>query len=346
MPATTLIVPFALPPAPMAPDLIRALQAPALAALLSRHAAQSLHAFEADSRVLPHEAWVAHALELAGAPAAADAGAPMAPAVMAGHGMAPAAGHWFLVHPVAIHVGSHLQMADPRQLQLSEEESRTLFDAVLPLFTGDGHELVYADAHNWFLRADAWAGLDTASPDAAFGDNLHAWMPRGDMARAFRRLQNEVQMLWFAHPLNAARQGRGQPPINSFWLWGGADAARRPAPNSLATAAVPDWLARLAAPERRAAAPAQLRAGDVVVAGAALAAGLAEDWGLWLEAMARLEQDWFAPLLAAQRAGSVGEVTLVLTHRHGWLQTRTSKMAQYRFWRPVNLNPLQTPLLA
>ncbi|AXA90991.1 hypothetical protein [Massilia sp. YMA4] len=342
MPAATLLVPFALPPAPMAPDLIRALQAPALAALLSRPAAQAYHPFEADSRVLPHEAWVAHALGLAGAPTAADAGAPVAPAVMAGHGMAPQAGHWFLVHPVAIHVGSHLQMSDPRQLQLAEEESRTLFEAVLPLFTDDGHELVYADAHNWFLRADAWAGLDTASPDAAYGDNLHAWMPRGDMARAFRRLQNEVQMLWFDHPLNAARQARGQPPVNSFWLWGGADATRRPAANSLATAAAPDWLARLAAPGRRAATPAQLRAGDVLVAGPALASGLAEDWGLWLEAMARLEQDWFAPLLAAQRAGSVGEVELVLTHRDGWLQTRTSKMAQYRFWRPVNLSALLT----
>lgn len=342
MPATTLIVPFALPPAPMAPDLVRAMQAPALAALLSRHAAQSFHPFEADSRVLPHEAWAAHTLGLAGAPAGADAGAPVAAAVMAGHGMAPAAGHWFLVHPVAIHVGSHLQMSDTRQLQLSEEESRTLYESVLPLFTDDGHELVYADAHTWFLRADAWAGLDTASPDAASGDNLHAWMPRGDAARAFRRLQNEVQMLWFAHPLNAARQARGQAPINSFWLWGGADATRRPAPASLATAAVPDWLARLAAPERRAATPAQLRAGDVVVLGDALAAGLAEDWAPWLDAMARLEQDWFAPLLAAQRAGTIGEVTLVLTHRDGWLTTQTSKLAQYRFWRAVNLNNLLT----
>lgn len=342
MPAATLIVPFALPPAPLAPDLIRAMQAPALAALLSRHAGQSLHAFEADSRVLPHEAWVAHALGLGGAVTAADAGAPVAAAVMAGHGKAPAAGHWFLVHPVAIHVGSHLQMADTRQLQLSEAESRTLYEAVLPLFAQDGLELVYADAHTWFLRADAWAGLDTASPDAAAGDNLHAWMPRGDAARAFRRLQNEVQMLWFAHPLNAARQARGQPPINSFWLWGGAEAARQPGANRLATAAVPDWLASLAAPERRAAAPAQLADGDVIVAGAALASGLAEDWGLWLEAMARLEQDWFAPLLAAQRAGTVGEVTLVLTHRDGWLQTRTSKLAQYRLWRPVNLDRLRT----
>jgi len=321
----------------MAPDLIRAMQAPALAALLSRHGARRFHAFEADSRVLPHEAWLAHALGLTAAPH----DAPVAAAVMAGTGVAPNAGHWFLVHPISIQVGNHLQMGDPAHLRLDEDESRTLFDAVLPLFDGDGHQLVYGDARTWFLRADAWAGLDTASPDAASGGNLHPWMPTGDAARAFRRLQNEVQMLWFAHPLNAAREARGLTPINSFWLWGGAGAAVQ-AKARPATAEVPHWLDALADPARRAATPAQLRNGDIAVAGHVLAAGLAEDWSTWLGRMQQLEDEWFGPLLAAVKSGAINQLTLVLSNRHGWLETRTTKLAQYQFWRTDTLKNLLT----
>jgi hypothetical protein len=337
MSATTVVFPFALPPAPMAPDLIRALQtsgAPALSALLSRHVAQEYLADTADHRVLPHEALVARALGLA----AQDA--PVAAAVMAGFGKRPDAGHWFIVHPINVQVGTHLQMTDRRATRLGEDEARTLFDSVLPLFREDGHELVYGDALTWFMRADAWAELATASPDAASGDNLHPWMPTGDAARAFRRLQNEVQMLWFSHPLNEARQARGLAPINSFWLWGGAQAAQQ-VQGTLATAEVPDWMAMLAAPDRRAVTPADLRPGELAVVGHALPSGLAEDWSQWLAAMAQLENDWFAPLLTALRAGTLGELTLILTNHESWLETRTSKMAQYRFWRGHSLKALQ-----
>ena len=36
--------------------------------------------------------------------------------------------------------------------------------------------------------------------------------------RRVRRLQSEVQMLLHTHPLNAAREDRGDLTVNSFWL--------------------------------------------------------------------------------------------------------------------------------
>ena len=35
-----------------------------------------------------------------------------------------------------------------------------------------------------------------------------------------RRLQSEVQMLLYTHPINAARESRGELAVNSFWLSG------------------------------------------------------------------------------------------------------------------------------
>jgi hypothetical protein len=72
--------------------------------------------------------------------------------------------------------------------------------------------LQYGDASTWFLRADGWTGLKTASADAACGHNVDIWMPDGEHARAWRKLQNEIQMMWFAHTLNDEREAQGKKP--------------------------------------------------------------------------------------------------------------------------------------
>src|SRR5471032_931248 len=113
----TLALPYALPPPEMAPDLLRALKTPALATLLSRNKHYQYNIYDNDSRVLPHEAWLAHALRLASAPDRPDTGAPVATAVMHGCGLQAEAaaghGHWFIVQPAHIQLSrTHLLLSD------------------------------------------------------------------------------------------------------------------------------------------------------------------------------------------------------------------------------------------
>ncbi|MGW8392157.1 hypothetical protein [Pseudoduganella sp. HUAS MS19] len=330
MASTTVVLPFALPPAELAPELSRNLQAPALAALLSRYNLLKKHVIADESRILPHEAWLAR-----------ERGA-LAAAVMHGFGLAPREGYWFIVHPVHIQLArNHLVLADSRRLRLDETDARALFDLARPFFD----ELVWGDAQTWFMRADGWQGLDAASPDAAMGSNLADWMPAGPTALAFKKLQNEIQMLWHEHPVNEARQLRGLAPVNSFWMWGGASAAAAAAgapAQALAVAAgqgngpAPPWLAALATPDAK-AAPGL--AGTVVLP-QLIPAGAGNDWGAWLGAIQQLEQEWFAPLLAGLRDGSTADLTLILTSRAGWTEIRTSKPALRKFWRAQNLKNL------
>lgn len=330
MASTTVVLPFALPPAELAPELCRNLQAPALAALLSRNSVVKRHAGNEESRVLPHESWLAQA-----------AGAPLAAAVMRGFGLEPAAGHWFIVHPVHIQLArNHLVLADTRRLQLAEADARILFDLAKPFFD----ELLWGDANTWFMRADSWQGLDTASPDAAMGSNLADWMPAGPSALGFKKLQNEIQMLWHEHPVNEARQQRGLAPVNSFWMWGGGaagspaarDTQLRLAVASGGSAQAPAWLRALSTPDAK-ATPGEP---GVILLPQLIATGAGNDWGAWLGAMQQLEQEWFAPLLAALKDGSTSELTLVLTDRDGWKEVRTSKAALRKFWRAQNLKNL------
>ncbi len=86
----TLVLPYALPPAELAQDLVRALNTPALAALLSRAASRSLP-FDDAQRALPHETWLAQTLGLsdAGAPAFAAAASASIQASKAGSSSTP-----------------------------------------------------------------------------------------------------------------------------------------------------------------------------------------------------------------------------------------------------------------
>lgn len=327
MASTTVVLPFALPPAELAPELSRHLQAPALATLLSRNNFLKKHFIGDESRILPHEAWLAN-----------ERGA-LAAAVMHGFGLAPTEGFWFVVHPVHIQLArNHLVLADSRRLRLDEADARVLFELAKPFFD----ELVWGDAETWFMRADGWQGLDAASPDAAMGSNLADWMPVGPTALAFKKLQNEIQMLWHEHPVNEARQQRGLAPVNSFWMWGGASAgssATTGAPAqalAVATGAVPSWLAAMGTPGLK-AAPGE---NGTFVLPHLISSGAGNDWGAWLGAMQQLEHEWFGPLLASVRDGRTTKLTMILTGRDGWTEIRTSKSALRKFWRAQNLKNL------
>jgi hypothetical protein len=351
----SLVLPFALPVPEFASDLIRALKAPALAALLSRTASEQSHPQPASARALPHELWIAAALGLGRGQEAA-----VAASAMRGYGLDPEDGTWFVVNPAHIQIArTHLMMADLRQLDLREDEGRALFDSALESFEEGGYGLQYGSADTWFMRADDWSELQTSTPDAAVGMNLTDWMPSGPTARAFRKLQNDVQVTWYTHPVNAAREARGQAPINSFWPWGGASVATEHANKLVASAqgrpiarpqvhthAVPGWLDALATrrhdtlPGLAASADQAGDASLLLACGNAAGPAIAADWEAWLRAMQRIEDELLAPLLASLAQGRIQRLRLVLSHRDGHLETTTTRMAQRKFWRRTTLERL------
>jgi len=333
----TLVLPFALPLPEFAPDLVRALQAPALAALLSRTSRVERAPRPGLAHALPHETWLARALGLG-----QEGTTPFAVAAMRGIGLDPGAGRWYIVTPAHIQIArSHLMMADTRQVALQEDDGRALFEAARSLCEEIGHELRYGDAHTWFLRADDWTGFDTASPDTVANMDLTDFMPKGAQAQACRRLQNEVQMAWHAHPVNAAREARRLPVVNAFWVWGAATQAPAAA-TALASHAVPGWLAALANVRLDALDRLDgiLKQDGLLVAGNLGEAALAADWNGWLQGMQHLEEKLFAPLLGAVKDGRVKSLRLVLSSREGLLEATTGGLTQRKFWRRPTLDLL------
>ncbi|QOL49039.1 hypothetical protein [Massilia litorea] len=340
----TLVLPFALPIPEFAPDLVGALQAPALSALLSRTSSHARLPANDAVRALPHEQWLARELGLANGGRPAFAAAAMRAAGVEA-GIEPLGGTWFIVNPIHIEIArTHLMMGDLRNLGLTEPESRALFETARPYFEEAGHALVYGDAGTWFMRADDWAGLDTATPDAALGMDLTDWMPEGRSAAAFRRLQNEVQILWHTHPVNAAREARRLPPVNAFWAWGAAEAGTLPAPDAptLKTFDAGGAVQALAGaqPDALPDFGTRLDGDTILYCGSAAPYAVGADWGGWVAQLQQLEAALFAPILDALTKGRVREVRLVLSHRDAHAEFTTTALAQRKFWRRPTLDRL------
>lgn len=121
--------------------------------------------------------------------------------------------HWLMGH-------DHLTLLHPDELALTEGEAREIFEAVAPLFEDEGWRLRWGTSMRWYVSHESLADLPTASLDRVLGRNPDLWMPEHLQARLIKRLQSEVQMLLYQHPLNEERQARGAYSVNSFWLSG------------------------------------------------------------------------------------------------------------------------------
>ncbi len=334
--ANTLLVPFALPPAEHAKDLLNSLRLPALATLLARASDHCLHPHDPFAAALPHERWLAGGF--------ADNSPPVAHAVMQALGLAAAEGYWFLLQPVHLHIArDHLVLTDPSSLQISDAESRALFEAIAPLVEEAGHELRFGDSRHWFLRADNWNALRTCTPAAASGHNVDIWLPRGSGERDWRRLHNEVQMLWHQHPVNETRESGGLPRVNALWLWGGSDATAVTA----ATVGTDSSRASPAAAHAGTGGQAYIdfllgrnaKAG-LLIDTRLVSPSLAGDWSAWLTAMQALEAECFAPLLAALTSGGQQEATLLLSDAGRLAEWRATPLGMRKFWRSPSLATL------
>jgi hypothetical protein len=128
------------------------------------------------------------------------------------------------LHPCRLDVGmTDMVMQHVDRLQLTDAESRELFALIAPYFEQDGIELRYHSAARWLALAPQFADFECASLARVQGRSINEFLPDpGKFPQQLKlsRLQAEVQMLLYTHPLTEARQARGLPAVNSFWVDG------------------------------------------------------------------------------------------------------------------------------
>jgi hypothetical protein len=142
---------------------------------------------------------------------------------------------WCL-QPVHFLLGrDHIRLMDPRALALDLQEAQDLQQAVAAVFEEEGLVLGLHTPGLWWAQArtpESQLQIQTFSAAGTIGRSIEARLPAGAHARRWRRLLNECQMIWHAHPINESRQIRGQLAVNGLWIEGPSHDPGLPAPNS------------------------------------------------------------------------------------------------------------------
>jgi len=218
LPATRTLITHAKPPSGQ--PVPSPLRLPHLSALLRLLSAGPRHTRDEDTLSPLHELLQAQALGL-------QAGDGLLPwAALQAHGLQlPAAQPgegWAWLTPCHWQVNSdHVRMANPADCEISPEESHAVMESLRAFLAEDGIALHgLQTGGSWLALGAALRDLPTASLAQASGGAVDHWLPRQAQAQPLRRLQNELQMLLYNHPLNDARAARGLLPINSFWISG------------------------------------------------------------------------------------------------------------------------------
>ncbi|MBS0336369.1 MAG: hypothetical protein JSS40_06085 [Proteobacteria bacterium] len=329
-----LIVPALLPGGEDAAAALEGLRLPALELLLARGRRRS-------DESISLERWLAQAFDLD-----EDAEVPAGALTFAASGGQPGDFAWMRADPAHLRLNRDALVFVPAvAFGVQSAEAEALAGHLNRHFGG---ELTFhpLSGERWCVRIEGTniLGLRTEPPAEVAGLDINRHLPSGEGSMRWHGLLNEIQMALHEHPVNEAREARGEPAVNSVWLWG---AGRMPA---------------------EASAPFQsVTADDPLALGLARAAGLRHrtlppDAGAWLERLpedgrqllvldtlrlplalgdfeglrtrlAELEGRWFAPLVAALKSGRVGMVTVLAPDGAELRAYESTRVDLRHFWR-------------
>ncbi|MGH8397082.1 MAG: hypothetical protein ACRETA_02400 [Gammaproteobacteria bacterium] len=236
-------------------------------------------------------------------------------------------GFYFCADPVHLAPDrDQLVMLPLSAMQVQMVEAAGLAETFNHMYEADGYRLETPNTEHWYLRCPAALNCITQEPAKVEGQAVFDFMPSGEHGMRLRQLMNEVQMLFFEHPVNQAREAAGKPAINSLWLWGGGCLPGKPihgpervvtdlpALAGLARYAESDcinWPTKLSFPtdsERMLVGMKLVKEAD----------------------MRLLEEQFAAPVFRALRLGQVDELIIYPGNRQRYRVTRSSLR---RFWR-------------
>jgi hypothetical protein len=199
---------------------------------------------------------------------------------------------WAFITLCNWHVSNgQVTLGDPAHLQIDDAADATLFKAMQSFFAEDGIALHPYKPGQWLAQSPLLADLPTASLDRVIGRNIDPWLVGSHVAadalspaaKLLRRLQNEMQMLLYTHPVNDGRS----LTINSFWVHG--------------TGALPSDANK----------PAQQ---EPAVIHTLRQSALQQDLIGWLEAWQHVDAHVIAPMLARVAAGAPQRMVLCGEH--------------------------------
>jgi hypothetical protein len=237
-------------------------------------------------------------------------------------GVSADGGWWLRADPVHLRadMGELVLLAD-EGLRISTAESEALAAELNGQLDDPIFRLAALADKRWYVRLDHGPRLVTEPTWEVSGSRIGEHLPRGDDADRWRVRINDVQMILHASPVNRERERRGEPAINSLWLWGGGRTPRVAAGRWQGVWSDHSLVAGLAGLAQAASEPlpedarswlarARPVGNHLLVWSAAYVPVRLSDVDAWRRFVSTVEERWMAPLLDALKSGRVQSVSL------------------------------------
>ncbi len=266
-------------------------------------------------------------------------------------------GYWLRADPVHLLVeSSQVVLADSTIFRISLEEARQFVDVINKHFAEDGlHPSSYGSgaerrgmvflplcSDRWYLCVAKTPVIHTHVLSEVTIKNINDFLPFGAENMLWRGILNEIQMLLHEHPLNQAREERGEPAVNSVWFWGGGVMPKLISspythvwsndvfPRALALACGMDY-AEL--PDSVGTWQQSIASGRHLVFLNSLhgKTQYGDAYG-WRESLKEMEENWFSPLLEALKKGEIEQIVVTTTDKGRARSFSVTKSNLWKFW--------------
>jgi hypothetical protein len=251
---------------------------------------------------------------------------PLAALSWLGEGNDPAGFYWLRADPVHLVLQrDHFSLSEPVPLAVAPQDAQTLVESLNQHFAADGLQFLIGDSGHWYLRLETSPGIVTSLPEAAVNRDIRLFMPKGAGAAKWNGLLNEIQMLLFEHPVNQAREARGELAVNSIWFSAGGVL-----PKALESAAKTIYTNRpLARGLARIANFPCFDLPDIVPALSNAEGGIV----LVPDTTEDADGRWVAPLLQSLRDQRINRLSINLALHDQLIQVTVRPADLWKFWR-------------
>lgn len=263
-------------------------------------------------------------------------------------------GCWLRADPVHVRLQREQVVLLP-DVDVNADEALHLCASLNEHFAGQGMVFFAPHPQRWYLKLAALPDIATVPLSQAAGHNIHGNLPTGAEARRWHQLFNEVQMLLFAHPLNAAREARGAVPVNSVWFWGNGsnDIAPQCTYDSVSSDEVlvemlasaagipfadwsPTWHNSLSSAPCSGGAT---RGGQLLVWSGLRNALQRGDLAAWRQALQDFENGYAQPLWQALRSGKIARLQVDISGGDSLRQLHLTRGDAWAIWRRAKCLP-------
>ena len=251
-------------------------------------------------------------------------------------------GYWLRCDPVHLSMQNDLLLL--QEVNPSQDEALGICASMNEYFVGDGLEFFTPHPKRWYVRSKLSGRIHAAPLPKVVGTNVHGIMPKGEDATRWHSLLNEMQMLLYSHPVNEAREARGELSVNSVWLWG-AGQLENPLPMNYDHVISDDVHPEMFASVTGASFSewpkhwdGMLREGRTLMVWAGLRRTIQSgDFQAWRIALQEFDNHIAQPLFDALRAGEIKSLHIDILDDKNALSTILSRHASRAFWRRTKL---------